>query len=302
MQPIHILMAISVPLLWGLGFTFSKAALGEFPPLLLMGLRFCLTALILVWFVPFPRGELGRIVVIALVGSVLQYGLTFTGLQTLDASTAVLVVQLEVPFGVIMAWAAYREHVGLARIAGIAVSFLGVGLIAGSPSVSGQWFAVALVVGGAFFWAVGQVMVKTLRRTQGFALIAWLAAIAGPMMLAASAAIEEGQWQAMREATWVGWGTVIYLGVVMTAIGYGTFYKLLAMFDISVVMPYLLLLPVVGVVGSVLILGESLSLRVAIGGAIVIGGVAMIEVAGQRRARRERRAAEHALDPGRGRR
>ena len=291
MQPVHILMAVSVPVIWGLGFTFSKAALGEFPPLLLMGLRFSLTALLLVWFVPFPRGEAWRIVQIAVIGSVLQYGLTFTGLQYLDASTAVLLVQLEVPFGVIMAWAVYRERVGLGKVGGIVIAFAGVAMIAGSPSVDDQWFAVLLVISGAFVWAIAQVMVKSLRHTQGFALIAWLAAVAGPMMLGASFAIEDGQWQALGQATWVGWGTVVYLGVVMTAIGYGTFYRLLALFDVSVVMPYLLLLPVVGVVGSVLILGETLTARVALGGAIVIAGVAMIEVVGQRQARAARRRA-----------
>lgn len=288
MKPVHILMAVSVPVIWGLGFTFSKAALGEFPPLMLMGLRFCLTALILVWFVPFPHGEVLRIVQIALIGSVLQYGLTFTGLNHLNASTAILLVQLEVPFGVLMAWVAYRERVGWIKIVGIAVSFLGVGLIAGSPSVDGKWFAVALVIGGAFVWAVAQVMVKTLRNTEGFALIAWLAAVAGPLMLVASLIIEDGQFEALGRATWIGWGTVVYLAVAMTAIGYGTFYKLLARFPVSTVMPYLLLLPVVGVVGSVVILGEALTPRVATGGAIVVGGIAMIELLGQR----QRRAAK----------
>lgn len=282
---VHILMAVSVPVIWGLGFTFSKAALGEFPPLMLMGLRFCVTALVLAWFVPLPRGEWPRIVQIALIGSVLQYGLTFTGLNHLDASTAVLVVQLEVPFGVIMAWLAYREHVGRVRVAGIIVSFVGVALIAGSPSVGEAWFAVALVAAGAFFWAVGQVMVKSVRNTEGFALICWVAAVAGPLMLGASFVFEDGQFESLANATWIGWGTIVYLGVVMTAIGYGIFYKLLALFPVSQVMPYLLLLPVVGVVGSVLILGETLTIRVALGGAIVIGGVMMIEIFGRRRPR-----------------
>lgn len=282
---VHILMAVSVPVIWGLGFTFSKAALGEFPPLMLMGLRFCVTALVLGWFVPLPRGEWPRIVQIALIGSVLQYGLTFTGLNHLDASTAVLVVQLEVPFGVIMAWLAYREQVGRVRVAGIIVSFVGVALIAGSPSVGEAWFAVALVAAGAFFWAVGQVMVKSVRNTEGFALICWVAAVAGPLMLGASFVFEDGQFESLANATWIGWGTIVYLGVVMTAIGYGIFYKLLALFPVSQVMPYLLLLPVVGVVGSVLILGETLTIRVALGGAIVIGGVMMIEIFGRRRPR-----------------
>jgi len=282
MSPIQILMAVSVPVLWGLGFTFSKAALDEFPPLMLMGMRFCLTALILIWFVPRPKGEYFRVFQIALLGSAIQYGLTFSGLKYLDASTAVLVVQTEVPFGVIAAWLAYRERVGWVRWCGIIACFLGVAFISGSPQLSGQWFPVCLVIGGAFTWAIAQVMVKSLKTTEGFALIAWLALFAGPIMLVASLFLENGQYRALREATWVGWGTIGYLAVFMTAIGYGIFYKLLARFPVSTVMPYLLLLPVVGVAGSITILGEKLTMSVLVGGLIVICGVAVIELFGEK--------------------
>ena len=34
MKPRDILLTLSVPLIWGLGFTLAKAALGQFPPIL----------------------------------------------------------------------------------------------------------------------------------------------------------------------------------------------------------------------------------------------------------------------------
>ncbi|HAU11022.1 MAG TPA: EamA family transporter, partial [Gammaproteobacteria bacterium] len=37
-----LLLAALVPLTWGVGFTIAKAGLEEFPPVFLMGLRFCL--------------------------------------------------------------------------------------------------------------------------------------------------------------------------------------------------------------------------------------------------------------------
>lgn len=69
MKPRDILLAMSVPLIWGLGFTFTKAALGQFPPLLLMALCFTLTALVLVWFVRPPFGMMRRNAVAGLVGA-----------------------------------------------------------------------------------------------------------------------------------------------------------------------------------------------------------------------------------------
>ena len=44
----HILMGLAVPVLWGLGIVFAKAALEHFPPILLMAFRFAVTGLTLV--------------------------------------------------------------------------------------------------------------------------------------------------------------------------------------------------------------------------------------------------------------
>ena len=94
----------------------------EFPPLLLMGMRFCIVAIALVWFVPCPREHLRYIFWVALISSTLQYGLTFTGLSMIDASLAVIVVHLEVPFGVLLAVIILRERPGLQRIIGMLLS------------------------------------------------------------------------------------------------------------------------------------------------------------------------------------
>ena len=48
---VDMVMGVGVALTWGLGIVFAKAAIAHFPPILLMGFRFTLTALVLVWFV-----------------------------------------------------------------------------------------------------------------------------------------------------------------------------------------------------------------------------------------------------------
>ena len=83
-----LLIALFVPLSWGLGFAAAKAGLGHFPPLLLMSLRFFLSSMLIVWFFPIPNGYLIKIFYISFVSATLQYGLTFSGLNILDTSTA----------------------------------------------------------------------------------------------------------------------------------------------------------------------------------------------------------------------
>ena len=116
MKPIDILIAIIVPVVWGLGLVFAKPAVDQIPPMLLMALRFTVTALALVWFVRIPRASLKALFLAAFVGSTLQYGLTFNGLRLLDASTTALLVQAEVPFLALIPWRRPCWREGLRRM------------------------------------------------------------------------------------------------------------------------------------------------------------------------------------------
>jgi O-acetylserine/cysteine efflux transporter len=271
-----ILLAILVPLIWGFGIVFAKAALEHFPPILLMAFRFEVTALALIWFAKPPWHLMGKIFLISLVSAVLQYGFTFTGLKYLNASTAALVVQLEVPFMVLLGAIFLGEKPGFKKYAGIAFAFIGVGFIVGEPHLQGAYLPMAMVVTGAFLWAVGQVMVRWLGQVSGFTLIAWVAVFATPQLFIASFIFEDEHFRAVDQANWVVWATVVYLGLIMTALGYSIWYHLLVKFPVKNVGPFLLLLPVFSIAGSTLILDERLTVQIAIGGAMVVAGVAFI--------------------------
>ena len=273
----ELLLATFVPLSWGLGFTLSKLALTEFPPLMLMSIRFFIAAGVLIWFVPFPRNCMKDLFWVALVGSTIQYGLTFTGLSMIDASLAIIVVHLEVPFGILLAVLLFRERPGIQRLAGMGIAFGGIVMIAGLPSVKGQPFAVALTGSGAMIWAIGQIMYKRISdRVTGLSAVAWIGLIAGGQMALASLLLESGQLDALLHATRIGWGSVVYLGLIMTVLGYGVWYTVLARNPVSHIMPVLLLLPIFTIAFSVILLGERPSLGVLAGGAVVLCGVALI--------------------------
>jgi len=278
LRPVHFLLAMLVPASWGLGITFGKAGLAEIPPMLLMSFRFALTALALVWFVRIPRGSLVRLFLIAIVSCALQYGLTFTGLRDLDVATAVLIIHLEVPFGVLTAALLLKEKVGWRRAIGIAIAFGGLVVIHGAPSVQNNLLPVLLVMGGALTWAIGQVLIKQLGSLGGFTTIAWLAVFAAPQLFLGSLLVEDGQWEAVQNATWVGWGSVIYMGLIMTAGGYALWYHLLGLYRVNQVIPFLLLIPVASILGGMVFLAEYPSRLVLLGGAVIMIGVATIVI------------------------
>lgn len=277
-KPRSILLAITVPVVWGLGITFTKAALSDFPPVLLMAIRFAVTALLLVWFVRPPVAILGKLFWIALISATIQYSLTFYGLKGLDASTAVLVLQLEAPFAVLLAVIFLKERLTLRRILGMLIAFAGVALIAGEPRLQGAYVSFLLVIAGAFTWSIGQVMIRALGIQSGMTLIAWVAVLATPQLFIVAFIIEDVSWALIAGAGWVVWATIAYLGVIMTALGYGIWYHLLGRVPVNQVAPYLLLLPVVTVASGMVLLGETLTPLIAVGGLVVIAGVAVIVI------------------------
>jgi len=159
-----ILIAISIPILLGFGFVVAKPAMQHFPPYLLMGLRFTIPALILVWWFPMPKGLFLDLFKVSFIGSTLQYGLTYNGLNIIDASSAVLLVQLEVPFGILIAFFLLKEIPRIKNLIGLVIAFIGVFILTGAPNLEGKYFGVLLTLSGAFTWSLGAVMAKPLSK------------------------------------------------------------------------------------------------------------------------------------------
>ena len=270
----QILLALIVPITWGLGFTLAKIGMEQFSALLIMSIRFGIAGLVLVWFTKPPWGHMREIFVVALIGSTIQYGLTYNGLKGIDASTAAILVQLEGPILALLGTILLKEKLGLTRALGMGLAFLGVFIIAGEPRLEGHIDSVILLVAGPAVWAVAQIMISRLKGLSGITILAWVAIMATPQMLIASLIIEDGQWQAITSASLVDWSIIFYLAFIMTVVGYSIWYHLLSSVDVSKVSPFLMLLPITSIVAGMILLDEKLTLSMIIGGVMIMTGVA----------------------------
>jgi O-acetylserine/cysteine efflux transporter len=283
MRALDLLLAVLMASLWGMGFVLAKFALGQFPPILLMGLRFTIAALVLVWFAPMPKREMPRIVLVALVAGAISYSLTFNAFEEVDASLGTILIQLESPLAVLLALIFLRERIVWIQAVGIVIAFAGVVLIAGQPKFSGNLGPIFLLIGGGVTWATGQVLAKKVSHIGGFRLTAWFAVLVAPQFFLGSLILEENHLEVLRNADWRGWLIVLYLGLGMTGLGYALWYRLMSRYRVNQVSPFLLLTPVVAVIGSMLLLGERPTLTTFLGGAVVLLGVALSTWGGDRR-------------------
>ena len=270
----QIFLALIVPITWGFGYALTKIGMDQFTPLLLMSLRFGIAGLILVWFTKPPWGFMRELFIIAFIGSTIQYGFTYYGLKGIDVSTASILVQLEGPILALLSTLILKERLGWPRAIGMGLAFTGVVVIVGEPRLSDSLDSVALVITGAVFWAIAQIMISRLKSLSGVTILAWVAIIATPQMLLISLIIEEGQWEAIKTANFVDWSIVFYLSFIMTVIGYSIWYHLLRICGVSKISPFLMLLPVTSIIAGIVLLNEQFTLAMGIGGLLVMTGVA----------------------------
>ena len=272
------LIAAIVPIFLGFGFVIAKPAMEYLPPFLLMGLRFTFVALLLVWWFPIPKGFLKRIFFASLIANTTQYSITYTGLSFIDASAAVLLVQTEVPFGVLFAYFMLKEKPTIRALIGIAVAFIGVYILTGSPNLDGKFLGVSLTIIGSAVWALGQVLVKPLsKEIHPLALVAWLGLFSGPILITLSAIFDGNTINYFKSASFEAWMIAIYLGFIMQPITYGCFYYVLKNNPLYKVLPIVTMgIPPTGLLAAIFLLGEEPTKELFIGGAIIIVGVILI--------------------------
>ena len=271
-------IASLVPIFLGFGFVIAKPAFESFPPILLMGLRFVFAASILIWWFPIPKGYLLKIFIASLIANTLQYSITYSGLDLIDASSAVLLVQLEVPFGVIFAFFMLKEKPTIRALIGISIAFVGVYVLTGSPNLDGKIIGIGLTILGSAIWALGQVLVKPLsKEINPLALVAWMALFSGPILISLSAIIDGNTIEYLANAEINHWIIAIYIGFIMQPITYGCFYYVIKNNPIYKVLPIVTMgIPPTGLLAAIFLLGEEPTQELFIGGAIIIIGVILI--------------------------
>ena len=272
------LIASLVPIFLGFGFVIAKPAMEHFPPILLMGLRFTFAATILIWWFPIPKGHLKQIFIASLVANTLQYSVTYTGLNLIDASAAVLLVQTEVPFGVLFAYFMLKEKPTIRSLIGIAVAFVGVYILTGSPNLEGKFLGIFLTILGSAIWALGQVLVKPLsKEISPLTLVAWLAIFSGPILIFLSAILDGNTINYIKSANFNSWAIAFYLGFFMQPVTYGCFYYVLKNNPLYKVLPIVTMgIPLTGLLAAILLLGEKPTTELYLGGFIILIGVILI--------------------------
>jgi O-acetylserine/cysteine efflux transporter len=272
----HVLLAFLVALIWGINFLFVKIGLEEIPPLLLCTLRFALASIPAVFFIRPPAVPFKLVLSYGLLMFALQFSLLFLGMHAgMTPGMASLLIQVQVFFSMFFATLFLKEQPNPGQIIGALVSFVGIGLVALHLDQTISLLGFLLILASAATWGLGNLITKKAKNINMMALVIWGSFVAIPPMLALSLSFE-GLGVVVRSLShlsWRGGVSILYIVYMSTWVGYGVWNWLMSCYPVSMVVPFTLLVPVVGVLSSVIVLGEPFETWKFIAGLFVLSGL-----------------------------
>jgi O-acetylserine/cysteine efflux transporter len=276
LPPKHLLLVLLIVLIWGVNFVAVFIALESFPPFLLSALRFGLSALPWVFFMPKPKGSFKLIVYYGLFNFALQFGFIFTGIHLgISPGLASLVLQIQVFFSMGLAFLFFHDRPSPFKIAGSLISFIGIGIVGYHINGGSTFIGLMLMLLAALSWAAGNIFTKKIHSESPLALVVWGNLVAFPVMALVSFVFEGPLviQSSIQNTSWAAVGAVLYIVYFSTHIGYGAWGFLMKSYSTSVVVPFTLLVPLVGFMSSALYLGEELQSWKLLAAVFILGGL-----------------------------
>lgn len=272
----HLLLALLVVFVWGINFIFVKLSLEEFSPLLLCAVRFLLASVPAVFFIKPPAVPFRIIAAYGLIMFALQFALLFIGLRVgMTPGVASLLMQVQVFFSMFFAIIFLGEQPQIGQIIGALIAFIGIGVVALHFDHNVSLMGFLCILAAAASWGVGNLITKKIHSVNLIAVIVWSSFVACLPMFILSLVFEgpASFVTTYEHMTWKGILSVLYIVYISTWVGYGVWNWLIGRYPVGMVVPFTLLVPVVGILSSVFILGEPFYLWKLVAGLLVISGL-----------------------------
>jgi len=272
----HVVFAFMVALIWGLNFIFVKFSLDEIPPFLLCALRFLLASVPAIFLVKPPNMPFRMTSLYGFIMFALQFGFLFMGMSVgMTPGMASLIMQIQIFFSMIFAALILGEKPSFYQLIGGIVSFIGISLVAFHFDNHISFLGFLCILCAAATWGLGNLITKSFQRVNMVSLVVWGCFIASIPMLLLSYIIEgpDNILNAYHHLSMVGLFSLLYTVYFSTLIGYGIWNWLLSLYPVGTVVPFTLLVPIIGIFSSVVMLHEPLQHWKIVSGLLVITGL-----------------------------
>ena len=266
---------IALAIIWGTPYLFIRIAVQSVEPSVIVGLRACIAALLLLPIAA-ARGEfrgirryLPWIVVFGIIeitGPFLMLGYAERALSS--STTALLIAAVPIVAAVLARALGLDRRLGIVRVAGLAVGITGVAVLVGLDIPRDAFWAVGAASVAVLGYALGPFIV-TLRLSGAPSLgVISLALAFNAVFYAPIAWIQRPTSPVPASAWW----SIAILGVLCTAVAFLIFFALVNEVGPSRMTVITFLNPAVAVLLGVVVLSEPITLGLVLGFPLVLLG------------------------------
>ncbi|MHC5797901.1 EamA family transporter [Lacisediminihabitans sp. FW035] len=277
MTPRHTLLALLVVVIWGFNFVAIDLGLVDVPPLVFLALRFVLVAIPAVFFIRPPAIGWRNILLIGVFLSLGQFTLLYLALSLgMPPGLASLLLQTQIVFSVIVSSLLLREHPTRRQLVGIVIGMIGLAVVVIGHTYAAPWLPLVITLLAALSWAIGNVLSRRARAASGLSLVVWSGLVV-PIPSLALALLVDGPQAVGDSLTHLSLAAILstlYTAVAASLVAYTIWNSLLARYPTSAVVPFTLLVPVIGILAAWAVFAERPTGSELIGGAIMLGGLA----------------------------
>lgn len=275
----HLALLVLINLCWGFNFIAGKWGTEEFGSLTFSAVRFAIVLVLLFPFLRFVPGQLGRILLIGFLLGACHYSIMFLAMYMTENISAVAVAaQLVVPFSTILAIMFLGERIGITRTVAIALSFLGVVVLAFEPFGPEHTISLGLAVLAALALSVSAILMRSLKDVAVFNLQAWIALVSTIVLSILALIFEPQQIRELTSIDWPSYWLPLYSAVGATIFGHGAFYWLLQRYPVNQVSPFISLSTLFAVAFGITLLDDLMTLKIVVGSLLTIAGVTIIAI------------------------
>jgi len=294
----HSLLALLVVAIWGANFVVIDAGQADVPPLLFLALRFLVVCVPAVFFLKPPGIGWRQLLLVGGFLSLGQFTLLYLALALgMPPGLASLLLQTQVMFSLVIAALALNERPTRRQIAGVALGMAGLAIVITAHTQAAPLLPLIVTLGSALSWSIGNVLARRAQASSGLSLVVWSGLVVPLPAFALSLIVDSPPvvGEALASLSWVAIGSTVYTAVFASLIGYGIWNSLLARYPTSAVVPFTLLVPVVGILTAWLVQGEVPAVAELVGGAVMLAGLAAAVLRPRRAARARGKRSQRNL-------
>lgn len=278
MSFLDILLLVLTMAIWGTNFVFIHLALTEIQPLALAGIRFFLVAIPAVFFIKKPALKWSQIALYGGTMFCLQFSFLFLGIRWgMPAGLASVIMQTQVFITLFMSQILLKESINTWSLISAVLAFLGVYLIGSEGAADVTNTGLLLTLMASMSWALGNVIVKTFPPTPPLSLIVWGALCAAPPLILASIIFEDNSILSVKpmDFKFMTWMSLIFIVVGSTHVAYSLWSHFLQKHKSSTIVPFTLLVPLFGLIGSHFVNAENVSPQKVLATFLILLGLAV---------------------------